>query len=75
MANTSKAQRGVTRFTISLSRADEFLLLELAWQNRMTKAEVMRLLIREAAKRVGLTTPDDLPAVNASDGDSSDRRS
>jgi hypothetical protein len=64
---------GKTGVHLSLSAKESDWLSELAWRNRLSKAAVLRLLIRQAAKVSGLLDPGELPAANASNGDDSDR--
>jgi len=49
------------RFNLKLSDQEAAWLAELAWQNRLSGSEVLRLLIHDAAKRVGLPALDELP--------------
>jgi hypothetical protein len=54
--------RRADRSTFVIPDKEKAWLRELAWRNRMSEAEVIRLLIRDAAKRAGLPDPDKLPA-------------
>jgi len=63
---------GKTEVHFSLSAKESDWLNELAWRNRLSKAEVLRLLIQQAAKRAGLPDPDK-PSGNTTTDDDSDR--
>lgn len=50
------------RSTFVIPAKEKAWLREMAWRNRMSEAEVIRLLIRDAAHRAGLPNPDKSPA-------------